>query len=181
VETISNTVRLAADENARIMTAVMEAIKGQDVAQEDIQTTGFTVYTERQPPAQEGAPERTLYHVSNNVSVKVRQLSNLSAILDAAISAGANAVHGVQFSIDDSGPLVAQARELAMADARAKADALADLAGVQVGMVMQINEPATEAAAPLAAADRALGGGGGPISPGVLEVSDRVQVTYEIQ
>lgn len=180
VETISDTVRLAADENAEIMDDVMAALRGRRIAQQDIQTTGFSVYSERQGPQVEGGPERIVYHVINNVRITVRRIDDLSAILDAAIGAGANTISWVNFSIDDPTPLVIQARELAMTDAMLKATALAELANVELGMVLQISESATPGGAvPMEAAARF--GGGGPISAGEMEVTDQVQVVFAIQ
>jgi uncharacterized protein YggE len=181
VETISDTVKLAADKNARLMAAVTGALKAQGIAAEDIQTSSYNVYTERQPSIEGGAAGQALYHVSNTARIAVRELDTVSAVLDAAIEAGANSIGGVSFSIADPEPLVAQAREKAMADALAKAGDLARLANVRLGMVMQVSEPMISGGAIAIAESLDRGGSGPSISPGQIEVSDQVQVVYVIE
>jgi len=179
VETISDTVKLAANENARVMTAVTKALVAQGIAEADIQTSNLSVYSERLPAAGENATGRLVYHVSNSAQITIRKLGQVSAVLDAAIEAGANSIGGVYFEIADPKPLVAQAREKAMADALAKATDLARLANAQLGAIMHVSEPGISGGV-VTMAEAYGRGGGAPISPGQMEITDQVQVVYEI-
>ena len=60
--------------------------------------------------------------------------------MDDAVAAGATTIQGISFRLDDPKNVEAQARQLAMTDARAKADALAAAAGVSVKGVASITE-----------------------------------------
>jgi uncharacterized protein YggE len=187
VEVVTGTVRAASDQAADTMNAVMAAIRAQGVADEDMQTSGYNVWVERpygpEGPRPDAAP---LYHVNNSVNVTIRDLDTVGAILDAAMEAGANNIFGVTFSIEDPGAAQSQAREEAVSDARAKAEELAGLHGLEAGEVISISEVIAQggffpSTVRMAAADMGAGGGAGPISPGQLQVSVQLQVTYALR
>jgi uncharacterized protein YggE len=187
VEVVGNTVNEASSQAQDTMNQVMAAITGQGVADKDIQTSGYNVWVER-PYGPEGpSPDaQSLYHVSNSVSVTVRNLDDLSKVLDAAIQAGANNIFGVNFNVADPTDLQAQAREKAVADAQSRAAELAKLNNVQVGQVLSVSEVIGGGSVPFgmayeSAAVAGMGGGGGPISPGELEVAVQLQITYAIE
>jgi hypothetical protein len=184
VEVVADSVRAASDQQADIMNAVMEALRAQGIADQDMQTSGYSVWVER-PYGPEGPqPDaQPLYHVSNQVSVTIRDLDNIGPVLDAAIEAGANNIFGITFQVSDPSPLMSEARQEAVADAQAKAEELAGLSNVQVGQVVSISEIVAGGPIPLfnAPAAEGLGGGAGPISPGELEMKVQLQVTYAIQ
>ncbi len=77
------------------------------------------------------------YRVSTTVAVTVRETDNVAEILAAAVNAGANMVNYIQFNIEDRTALESQARELAVSDARARAEELAALMGLTVGEPLQ--------------------------------------------
>jgi uncharacterized protein YggE len=87
----------------------------------------------------------------------------------------------VSFSIDEPAALQSEARSLAMADATAKAEQLADLAGESPGKPIAISESSGGGTPPvffdLGAAEADVST---PISPGQLEISVTVQVTFAI-
>jgi uncharacterized protein YggE len=191
IEVISDTVKGASKLGADTMAAVMAALKDQGVADKDMQTSGYSVWVERpytpEGQAQDKAP---IYHVSNSVSVTILALDKVGSILDAAIEAGANNIYGVTFSLVDPTPLMAQAREKAVADAKAKAQDLAKLNDVTLGDVVSVSEVIGSGTSggyypgfgrlPVAAQGMG-GGGGGPISPGELQMTSQLQVTYAIE
>jgi uncharacterized protein YggE len=184
VEVVADSVRAASDQQADIMNAVMEALRAQGVADQDMQTSGYSVWVER-PYGPEGPqPDaQPLYHVTNQVAVTIRDLDNIGPVLDAAIEAGANNIFGISFQVSDPSTLMAEARQEAVEDAQTKAAELAGLANVQVGSVISISEIIAGGPIPLfnAPAAEGLGGGAGPISPGELEMKVQLQVTYAIQ
>jgi len=123
--------------------------------------------------------------VMNTVNVQVRDLDQVGAVLDAAIEAGANAVHGVSFYVNDTAQIESQARAKAVADARSKAGELAKLNEVSVGAVVSVSE-VIGGSVPYSnfnvkeMAYAGLGGGAGPISPGELDMSTTLEITYAI-
>ncbi len=190
VETTGVTVREATQESAEIMEALLAALREQGVADKDIQTSGYSLWSERtdQKPAlgtEDDEDEASvIYRVNNTVRVTVQDLDKLSSILDTAIDAGANAIHGISFSISDPSALETQARIKAVADAKAKAQELADLTGVRVGAVVSVSEVIGMGTYPAPVREMAamgLGGGAGPISPGEMDYTVQLQVVYSIQ
>lgn len=141
----AKTARDALSANTAAMSNVVTWLKDNGIAEKDIQTSGFSVqprYTqvrvnsngERPPPRIVG------YTVSNQVTIRVRAIENLGAILDHVVSNGANNVHGVSFTFADPGKMMDEARERAMKDAMRKAGIYTDAAGIALGRITAINE-----------------------------------------
>ena len=185
IETEADLVQKAVADNKDKMTKLLDTLKGLGIADKDIQTTNYGVYTQRQPGPDGKGLGPTTYQVNNQVNVTVRDVAKLGDVLDKVVTAGANNVYGVSFSVDDTSVLEADARAKAVADAKARADSLARLTGVTLGDVVSVSEviggpgPVYEAARMSAAAG--LGGGGAPIQPGELEVNMSIQVTFAIK
>jgi uncharacterized protein YggE len=186
VETQAASVQQAVDDNKTQMTKLLDALKSLGIADKDIRTSNYSVYTERQPVPAPGSTESqgpVIYHVSNQVNVTVRNVSQLGDVLDKVVAAGANNIYGVSFSVADPTKLEDEARANAIANAKEQAASLAQLTGVTLGEVMNVSEviggptPVYRAAA----SKMGLGGGGTPVQPGELEVNTSVQVTYAIK
>jgi len=187
VETHALSAQEAMNANRNEMNALLAKLKAMGIADKDMQTSNFSIYTEQLPqtlPVEtKGVAGEIQYRVSNQVNIKVRDVSKLGDILDQAVSAGANSVYGVYFEVSDTKDLEAQAREKAIADAKSRAEALTKLAGVSVGEVLVISEVITGSPSPLyynTAKVEGLGGGTS-IQPGEYEFSLSVQVTYAIK
>jgi hypothetical protein len=175
----------AQTEAAAKMEAVIAALKAAGVADADIQTSGYSIYVERD--YNKSDQPIIGYHVSHTVSAKVRQMDKAGTPLEAAIEAGANAVNGVWFGLEDRDGAIKQARELAVENAREKAEDLARLTDATLGEVVSISEysgggtpmpynTAYDMAMPEAAMASAP-----PINPGQTEVTLSVSVTWELQ
>jgi uncharacterized protein len=185
VQTTGTTIRQAVNEAARTMQDVIAALREQGIEDRDMQLTRYNVWVDTgfgpEPmPAQETTA--TTYRVNVDVRVIVRDLGNVGAVLEAAIDAGANVVHGVSFGIAELEDLEVEARELAAENARNRAEALAELHNVQLGPVVSISEVITGGIMPMAFDRMGLGGAeAGPIMPGELQMSIQLQVVYAIQ
>ena len=146
VTTQGATAREALDANTAAMAALIESLKQSGIEARDIQTAGFAVnpnyvYSDARdangyslPPKIEG------YQVSNNVTVTVRKLADLGAILDKSVTVGANTIGGVTFAVADPTELYNQARKAAFADAKAKAELYATAAGSSLEDIVSISE-----------------------------------------
>jgi len=187
VETVAASVQQAVDDNKAKMTTLLDALKSLGIADKDIQTSNYSVYTERQPvpvPNGKGDQGPVSYHVNNQVNVVVRDVNKLGDVLDKVVAAGANNIYGVNFSVADTSKLQADARAKAIEDAKSRAESLAKLAGVTLGDVMNVSEIIGGSGPIYGVMDSAkmgLGGGGAPIQPGELEVNMSVQVTFAIK
>ncbi len=181
IEVVGPDIMEASSQAETAMNALLTALKGEGVAEKDIQTSYYNVWVER-PYSPDGGPTgQAIYHVSNSVNVTVRDLANVANILGKAIEAGANNINSINFSVADPTPLKSEARQAAVANAEAKAAELAGLNGVEVGEVVSISEVVGNVAPYEYAAAIGLGGGAGPISPGEVEVTTQLQITYAIE
>ncbi len=188
VTTQGATAREALDANNAAMTALIETLKAAGIEERDIQTSGFSVmpnyvYTdERDANGYTLPPKINGYSVFNNVNVRVRDISTLGAVLDQQVTVGANTISGVTFSVADPSTLLDEARKLAFADARARAQLYADTARVELDQIVSISEsqmmqppqPYMFDRAEMAAASPV------PIQGGELTFQINVNVTWEI-
>jgi uncharacterized protein YggE len=176
-----NAAQTAADEK---MDAIIAALQANGVAEDDIQTGNYSIYAERDYE-REGQPV-TGYVVSHTVTAKVRDIDNAGNVVSAAIDAGANNVGGIWFGLDDPAGAIQQARELAVADAEAKATELARLANATLGPIQVISEGYSPSSPPVPydgagmAYDEAVRSSAPTINPGQTEVVLTVYVTYAI-
>lgn len=174
----------AMEENNTRMAALIAALKGLGIADNDIQTTNFSVYAQQDYNPQTGeALERITYVVDNTVNITVRDLGRLGDVLSGAVEAGANSVYGISFSVENETALEQTAREQAMTDARTRAEALADLAGVTLDVPLSISETFTGGQPIFYGRDMAAQAGGSavPVQSGQIAVNLNVQVTYIIK
>lgn len=166
---------------AQIKAAVMRA----GVQEEDVQTVQYNIYRQQANP-QAGIREST-WRVVHMVQVRTKKPDTISAIVDAAVSAGATDVQNIDFTVDELAPHRAKAREKAIQAAKEKAQHLASLLGVAVGEVISVSEDAGfQGPIPMAAnmrfsMDAEMGGVGSGISGGQVEVTTNTQVVFGIR
>jgi uncharacterized protein YggE len=163
----------ATDANNRDMQRLIAALIAAGVPEEDIQTSQISLY----PDYSDSGDELLGYEASNSVTVTV-SLAKAGDALQAAVGAGATQVDGPALTKADTDKLYADALRAAFANARARADVLADAAGVKVGQVISISE-SSEPSGPIAYDTAALSAGA-PIEPGKQDVEATVSVTFAI-
>jgi hypothetical protein len=124
------------------MSALIKTLAANGVAEKDVITDNFSVNPQYRYDNQPRSSKPTItgYAVNNQVHVRVRELSSLGKILDAVVENGANNVNGISFSIADPEPVLDQARQKAVADARRKAELFALASGSKLGRVLYITE-----------------------------------------
>jgi uncharacterized protein len=161
---------------------IVAALTEIGIAEDDINTSNLSVYNSPRFNPQTGVEERG-YTVSNTVRVTVRDVSQIEAVIDAAINAGATQLYGLSFDLEDRSALESEARTDAMQDAQARAEQYASLIGAQLGDIVVVAETNFGGPIPFFAYDQAAegrGGGGAFVQPGQTEVQVQVQVTYRI-
>lgn len=189
VETRDKSATKAQSANAAAMKKVIAAIKKLGVAEKDIETSNMYMYPTYDYQTNE--PKITGYSVSNTITVTVQKLENVSAIVNAAMDAGANTLQGVNFNIKDSEDAYQNALKLATQKAAKRAKVLADAAGVQLDGLAAISDagatnyyPTARSAANMNATTEDAAPAskiGDTIQPGKLEVSATVVVTYYVK
>lgn len=183
VESASATLSDAQNDAFSRMQSVINALIAQGVDREDIKTRALSVSPEYD---QQQRTRIRAYRVFTSIQVRIRDVNSAGQIIDAGVQAGANRVDGISFTVADLTPFKDQARGLAMANARQKADQLASLAGMRVVGVKSIAESdATStpirAERSVAAAPAAAAPAPPPIEPGEQEVRTQVSVVFIIE
>ncbi|WP_227287308.1 SIMPL domain-containing protein [Boseongicola sp. H5] len=178
----AETAGQALAENSADLEAVLAVLAITGIDGRDIQTSQFSV----QPVwsdysgQSERTPGITGFTVTNEVSVRLRDLGKLGEVLDAVTQDGANLIRGLSFGLADPDPVADEARLAAMADARARADLLANAAGVEITGIRSITEGGDERPFPAAGRLEMAMQQAVPIAEGEITVSATVTVVYEI-
>lgn len=183
VRTEADNVTEALDGNTAQANAIADALKATGVEEKDIQTSNFNVYPSDRYNPMTGEIEGQYFVVENMVNVTVRDLASLGEVLSKVVEAGANNIYGINFNVEDREAAVAEARRLAIEDAKAKAELIAGDAGVELGELTNIN--VYEGSVPYTYFD-AKGGAFAeaaevPVAAGTLTITMECSLTYGIE
>jgi uncharacterized protein YggE len=139
---VAETARAALDAANAAMGEVVAAMKELKIESRDLRTSGFSIAPqyryENRTDGTQSPPVLTGYEVRNTLSVRIRDITAVGALLDKAVSLGVNQGGDITFVVSDPAPLRATARREAVADAMATARTLAEAAGVALGPVVSI-------------------------------------------
>jgi len=185
VTTVAVTANAALAENARKMTSVFAALSRIGVPQREMKTSNFSV-TPQYPPYNQnntGLQKIVGYQVSNQIDVTLDDVKTLGPALDALVTAGANQINAVSFSLRDPKPLLAAAREQAVADAIGRAQTFAKAAGVTLGPLLSIQEGGVGVPRPVYLEARMMAGAPPPTptAAGEQSVTANVSLVFEIK
>lgn len=170
------------------MNAIIAAVKALGVEDKDIKTSGYSlnpVYNWTENRGQ----ELTGYEVSQNVTLKIRDLNTIGDIIAKTTEQGANQIGNINFTIDDEYELKNQARELAIEKAKEKAIMIAAQSGMKLGEVKSVYENNEPIISPMmysnAKVETDAGGGISLSSPSIQsgqnEIKVEVTLVYEIK
>jgi uncharacterized protein len=120
------------------------------------------------------------YTATNNVEVTIRNLDLAGKVLSAATSAGANQLYGLRFELEDPSPLQVEARKEAVADARQRAERLAQLSGVKLGPAQSITEVDGGGSGPVPMYAAAKMDSSAPVERGEITITSTVQIVYSL-
>jgi len=183
VEARGDTAAEALAENNKQMNAAMTAIRRAGVAEKDMQTTGLYMNTQNvRGPDGSWTNEIDYYEARNTLTVKVRDIDDTGAVIDAAVKAGINGLGGITYGFGDNAALLEEARKDAVADAREKAALYAAEAGVSLGEVLYIAEPGASAGPPfpMVRMEAASMDSATKVAPGESSVSASVNIVFAI-
>ncbi len=186
VQATAPTVAEAQEQARRAMDSVIATLKAKGVADKDIQTTGFNIWQRTRWDSNRQDEEIIGYQVSNNVQVKIRQIADTGVILDEVVEAGGDLirVQGIYFQVDDTSAYLDEARAKAVADAKSRADQLAELSGVTLGRATYVSEnsstPIIWRGMDMAREEAGMPAPTTPIQPGETTITATVQIIYQI-
>ena len=176
------TVQAARTAGAVALQSILSRLKSLGITTRDIQTSIVSMtpaydYSDRNPPRLIG------YALTNTVAVTIRDLERVGDVIDGALTSGATTLDSISFRVADPGPAQKQARELAVADARARAETLAEAAGVELTGVAAISEGGAEPPFQPYQAMRSMAMAkdeSTPVEAGMNEIAVSVTVTFTI-
>lgn len=179
VHTEGGSAESVMNENAERMRAVIAALRELGIAGDDLATTSLSLY----PTWSNDGRTVVGYQAENQLSVTVREMTQVGKVIDRAVQAGANLAGGISFGLSDENQGVNDALAVAIGNARTKAETMAAAAGAALGDVTTIAE--TSVATPLpyyetrdyAAVDA---GGATPVNPPTIESQVSVTVTWSL-
>jgi uncharacterized protein YggE len=188
VVVIAETAQTALEQNTKSITALLAALKAAGIEERDLATSGFSVqprvaYPQAEPGKQPEQPKLEGYEVRNSVKARVRDMSKLGMILDAAVQHGANQIGGISFDIQNKDVLLDKARQDAINDAKRKAEKTAQAAGLKLGRVVSLSETVQHALPrPMAGDGTAFKAAAAsvPIEAGEQSLGTQVEMTWEI-
>lgn len=183
VVTTAKTAKAAMEENARKMSAAFVALKAAGIADKDMQTSGVQLspqydYTNGTRPRIVG------YQAANRVTLKLRKIDQIGAVMDALVSQGINEIDGPNFGIENPDAMLDLARSEAMATAMRRADLYAKAAGMRVKRIVSISESGgytPPQPMPMMMARAAMVDAAAPTPVAAGEVSYSIQISLQIE
>jgi len=178
VTTVGKDLSEAQQENATIMNRVIQSILALNIPREDIQTAAYNIIPTYDYI--EGKQVFRGYEVTNAITVKVRDVSQVGTVIDTAVKNGANHVSGIQFRVEDADAYYQQALRLALQNAQMKAKTIAETMKLSlhpqpIEIVEEFNEPPVLYKS-VAMADQSLAT---PIEQGQITISADVRVKFQ--
>lgn len=186
-------VGTAQNEAAVLMNQSLSFLGNNGVEEKDIKTTGYNIYPRYEYdnlsnyyPRPEGNRRLVAYEVTQSVEVKIRDIGNAGKLLSGLGEIGVSNISGLSFGVDNEEQVIAKAREKAIADAKEKAEKLADALGVKLVRIVSFYEGGNY---PVyfgkEAAVYGMGGDGMTVPPsipsGENQIISNVSITYEIK
>ena len=181
---IDSDVGKAQAANKKVMDQVYDDLKKMGIEEKDLQSN-YTIYPEYDYSQKSGSVLKG-YRVTSQLTIKIRDLSKISDVLNLAGKYNANQVSGLSFTIDDTENLKSEARQKALLDAKRKALVLASQLGIRLGEVISYNDYDSPIS-PVYSYAKGYGMGGAAMDVGPAEVSGgsqdinvNVSVTFKI-
>lgn len=180
--------RAALDANNKAMVSILKAMEENGIEKKDLQTSGFNIqpryfYPKRKTNGEQPSPEIRGYIVSNNITIRIRDIEKAGSILDLSVTLGINSGGNIQFTNSDTSNILKEARIKAVKDAIEKAQTLADAANVKLGAILSISENSNRPRPIAIAQARSLSvqeDASVPIASGENSYQVTVQMSWEI-
>ena len=185
VQVLSPSVGEALNTANTSLESILQVLANYNVDENDTQTRYFNINTQYDY-SNDGAPEVSGYQVTNELSVRVRNLDTLGELITDVVEAGGDPVrvNGINFAIEDTATLEDEALAQAVADAKARAERMAELTGVTLGDLVSVSQGGGGAspALPAAFAAEAMARSAPTaIRTGDLEITINIQALYTIK
>lgn len=186
INTENSSIQTAISENTATVESVRKALVAAGIQENDLITTNYSVWTTRPYLySDSNASNDKIYSVNYYLRVIVRDVSMLNKVLDAAVNSGISNIDSVNYDYSDKSAMYTEARKLALADAREKADVIAAELGKKIVDVVSVVSPDFSELSDMRynmMAKEGAGGMGGASTPeltsGAFQVSVTLKVSY---
>lgn len=187
VVTNALTAKKANEENRTKMTALFKTLKEAAIAEKDIQTSNYSV-SPQYAYENNRTPRITGYQVNNMVTVKIRDMEKIGAVMDALITVGGNQLSGPSFTVDEPESFLDTARAEAVKKAVDRANLYANAAGLKIVKVTGISEgggymppqPYMMNKVAMAEAESAGAAAPMPVAAGEMNLQASVSMSFEL-
>jgi len=186
VETTDNTAQAALTSNSNLMNKVLGSLKAAGVQENETSTSTFSISPNYNYSSSNNQGKLIGFTVSNSIQIESSSIESVSKWIDAAVSAGANNVNNIYFSLSSqkSDMMKNSLLKDAIDNAKIKADIAASAAGLKVIGVksITIGEAGSSPPVPIYSA-KAFDGvaeSPTPIISGKQEISVNVSIIYLI-
>ena len=179
---------LAAQQKANaIIASIREAMTSLGIPEDCVNTDYMNIYAIYD--YQDDQEEVTAYNAGSTLAIKVTSMDAVGEVIDSAFAAGANTLNGISFSASDTDAAKAESLKKAVADAKAKAEILAEASGLKINRIDLITEGGTftydntvsNFSARGLAEEKEMDAGSTVVRAAKLIVSASVTVTFEAE
>ena len=179
---------LAAQQKANaIIASIREAMTSLGIPEDCVNTDYMNIYAIYD--YQDDQEEVTAYNAGSTLAIKVTSMDAVGEVIDSAFAAGANTLNGISFSASDTDAAKAESLKKAVADAKAKAEILAEASGLKINRIDLITEGGTFSydntvsnfSARGLAEEKEMDAGSTVVRAAKLIVSASVTVTFEAE
>ena len=191
----SSQVKTAQEKVTALEKSVLEFLEKTGIEKNDIKTENYNTYPKYDyggPCYASYCPSRNPkvigYEVSEYISIKVRDLEKAGDVIGGLGALGVSEISGPNFTIENEDELKAEARKMAIDEAKAKAEALADDLGVRLVRIVNFSENGNYPGPMMYAKDAMMNQAVAESAPrapelpsGVQKITSNVVITYEIK
>lgn len=161
---------------------VLDAVRKQGIGDKDIQSGRITLLPIYAPQkaGDTKMPSVISYQAANTLTIRVEDLRKVGPVIDAAIGAGANEVQGISFELKNDLPYRQKSLAIAVSEAKAKAETIAQALGVKLGAIIEVNEGGDVQPLAYARMSAMANAPATPVSPGQVSVNASVTIRFRI-
>jgi uncharacterized protein YggE len=169
-------------ENDVVIDKVLKYLKSTKINQKDIKTERVSLY-----PSYDYNKKKNYYMATQTISITLRDLSTYDVLMDELVKAGVNRVNGVTFQSSEMEKLKSEARMMAVADAKKKAEDFAGALGQKVGKAIIVTDNSSPAYFPpmyknyMMADSVVEAGSRETLAVGELEITTNVNITFILE
>jgi uncharacterized protein len=180
VETRARTPNDAQRQNADAMAGVERQIAAAGIRKDALRTIGL--WLEQEFDMQNGRRVPRGYVARNSVEIRIDEVARAGEIADQVVQGGATSISQLRFDLRDRAGAEREALQMAVVDARRRADAAAAAAGTTVDRVIRIEDTRAELVEPRQFMIRAdAAGAPTPVAPGTIEIRAHVVMTVSMR